>query len=152
MLTWKDIYAFLCTLHHYLQWPRYGQPVSMDGWMAKEIMTYIYTHTHTHTHTHINIHIHTHTHTHTQRHTMDRILFIYKKWNNYICSNMDWPRDDHTKRTKPGRERQLPYDLTWMYNKKKKPNQTQRNKELVIARGWEESRENGWRWLRGSNF
>ena len=41
------------------------------------------------------------------------ILFSHKKnqQNNAICSNMDGPRDYHTKRSKPERERQIPYDL-----------------------------------------
>ena len=40
------------------------------------------------------------------------ILLSHKKeQNNAICSNMDGPRDYHTKRSKPERERQIPYDL-----------------------------------------
>ena len=43
-------------------------------------------------------HTHTHTHTHTLTHTQNRILLSHKKeWNNAICSNMDGPRDYHTK-------------------------------------------------------
>ena len=36
------------------------------------------------------------------------------EWNNAICSNMDWPRDDHTKWSKD-RERQISY-ITYMWN------------------------------------
>ena len=37
---------------------------------------------------------------------------------NAICSNMDGPRDDHTKLSKPGRERQMSYDIACMWNLK----------------------------------
>ena len=47
------------------------------------------------------------------------ILLSYKKeWNNAICSNMDGPRDYHTKWGKSDRERQIPYDITCMWNVK----------------------------------
>ena len=32
---------------------------------------------------------------------------------------MDGPRDYHTKRSKPARERQISYDITYMWNLKK---------------------------------
>ena len=32
-----------------------------------------------------------------------------KEWNNVICSNMDAPRDDHTKWSQSDRERQISY-------------------------------------------
>ena len=41
-----------------------------------------------------------------------------KEWNNAICSNMDGPRDYHTKWIKSERERQIPYDITYMWNLK----------------------------------
>ena len=41
---------------------------------------------------------------------------IKKEWNNAICSNMDGPRDHHTKWSKPDIERQIPYDITYMWN------------------------------------
>ena len=41
-----------------------------------------------------------------------------KKWNIAICSNMDGPRDYHTKWSKPDRERQISYDITYMWNLK----------------------------------
>ena len=45
------------------------------------------------------------------------ILLSHKKeWNNAICSNMDGPRDYHTKRSKSERERQIPYDIIYMWN------------------------------------
>ena len=33
-----------------------------------------------------------------------------------FCSNMDGPRDYHTKRGKPEKERQILYDITYMWN------------------------------------
>ena len=41
-----------------------------------------------------------------------------KEWNNAICSNMDGPGDYYTKWSKSERERQIPYDFTYMWNLK----------------------------------
>ena len=42
--------------------------------------------------------------------------YIYlKEWDNAICSNVDGPRDD---RTKSDRERQISYDIMFMWNLK----------------------------------
>ena len=47
------------------------------------------------------------------------ILLSHKKeWNNAICSNMDGPRDYYTKWIKSEIERQIPYDITYMWNLK----------------------------------
>ena len=47
------------------------------------------------------------------------ILLSHKKeWNNAICSNMDGPRDYHTKWSNSDRARQIPYDITYMWNLK----------------------------------
>ena len=43
-----------------------------------------------------------------------------KEWNNAICSNMEGPRNSHTKWSKSDRERQTPYEITYMRNLKKK--------------------------------
>ena len=49
----------------------------------------------------------------------NEILFSHKKeQNNAICSNMDATRDYHTKWSKLDRERQIPYDITYMWNLK----------------------------------
>ena len=37
---------------------------------------------------------------------------IKEEWNNTICSNMDRPRDYHTKRSKPDRETQISYEMS----------------------------------------
>ena len=53
-------------------------------------------------------------------HIYNGILLSHKKeWNNTICSNMDGPRDYHTKWSKSDRERQILYDITYMWNLKK---------------------------------
>ena len=60
----------------------------------------------------------THTHTHAG------ILLSHKKeWNHAICSNMDGPRDYHTKQSKWERERQILYDIIYMWNLKYDINQ-----------------------------
>ena len=53
-------------------------------------------------------------------HIYDGILLSHKKeWSNAIYSKMDRPRDDHIKWSKPVRERQISYDITFMGNLKK---------------------------------
>ena len=52
-------------------------------------------------------------------HIYNGILLSHKKeWNHAICSNMDATRDYHTKWSKSERERQIPYDITYMWNLK----------------------------------
>ena len=43
---------------------------------------------------------------------------LKKEGNNAICSNMDGPRNYHTKWSKSERERQIPYNITYMWNLK----------------------------------
>ena len=65
--------------------------MSIDKWMDKEDVVHIY----------------------------NGILLRHKKeWNNAICSDMDEPRD--TEWNKSDRERQISYDITYMWNLKKK--------------------------------
>ena len=40
-----------------------------------------------------------------------------------FCINMDRPRDDHTKWRKPDRERQIPYNMAYMWNQKTDKNE-----------------------------
>ena len=49
---------------------------------------------------------------------MEYYSALKKEWNNAICSHMDGPRDYHTKWGKLERERQIPYDITYMWNLK----------------------------------
>ena len=82
--------------------------LSIDRWMDKKDVIYIYIYTY------IYIYIYIHTHTHSQW----NITEPWKEWNNVICSNMDGPRDCHTKRSKSESERQIPYDINYMWNLK----------------------------------
>ena len=53
-------------------------------------------------------------------HIYNGVLLNHKKeWNNAICSNIDGPRDYHTKWSKSDRERQISFDITYMWNLKK---------------------------------
>ena len=53
-------------------------------------------------------------------HTYNGILLSHKKeWNNAICSNVDGPRNQHTKWSKSQTEGQISYDTTYMWNVKK---------------------------------
>ena len=57
-------------------------------------------------------------------HIYNGILLSHKKeWNNATCSNMDRPRDDHTKWNKSERERQTSYDISYMWDLKYDPNE-----------------------------
>ena len=47
-----------------------------------------------------------------------------KEWNIGICSKMDGPRDYHAKWRKSDRERQISYDIAYMWNLKKKKRDT----------------------------
>ena len=51
--------------------------------------------------------------------TVEYYSAIKKEWNNAIYSNMDGPRDYHTKWSKSERERQISYDIAYMWNLKK---------------------------------
>ena len=48
------------------------------------------------------------------------ILLNHKKeWNNAICGKTDGPRDYHSKWSKSERERQISYNITFMWNLEK---------------------------------
>ena len=51
-------------------------------------------------------------------HTMEYYSAIKQEWSNAVCSNRDGPRDYYTKWSKSERERQIPYDITYMWNLK----------------------------------
>ena len=52
----------------------------------------------------------------TMEHLHIGILLSHKKENFNLCKSMDGPREHYAKWNKPVRERQLPYDLTHMWN------------------------------------
>ena len=62
--------------------------MSIDRWMDKENVVVIF-------------------------HTVEYYSAI-KELDNAIFSNMDSTRDDHTKQSKSKREREIPYDITYM--------------------------------------
>ena len=51
-------------------------------------------------------------------HIMEYYSAVEKEWNHAICSNMNGPRDYHTKWSKSDRERQISYDIAYMWNLK----------------------------------
>ena len=53
---------------------------------------------------------------------IDNGVFVIKKKNIAICSNMDGPREYHTKWSKSDRERQI-YDIIYMWNLKNNTNE-----------------------------
>ena len=56
------------------------------------------------------------------------LLSHKKEWNTAICSNMDGPRDYHTKWHKSDRERQIPYFFhLYVKSEKKKIQKIQRD-------------------------
>ena len=48
--------------------------------------------------------------------TIEYYLPLKKEWNSAIWSHIEGPRDYHIKWSKPGRERHIPYDSTYMWN------------------------------------
>ena len=97
--------------------------------------------------------VYTHTHTHTNT----GILFSPKKeWNNAICSNMDATRGYHTKWKKSERERQIPYDITYMWTLKYNTNEPiyetevdSRHREQTCGCQRGEKVSEGWTWRLG---
>ena len=95
------------------------------------IYIYIYIYIYTHTHTHMYIHIHS------------RILLCHnKEQNNVICSNMDGIRGSYTMWSKSERERNIPYDITYIWNLIQSTNEAFDRKEthglgdrLAVAKG-----------------
>ena len=57
-------------------------------------------------------------------HMYNGILLSRKKeWNNAICSNIYGPRDYLTEWNQSDRERQIPYDITSIWNLKNETNE-----------------------------
>ena len=50
-------------------------------------------------------------------HMMD-YYSVMNEWNYAIYSNMDGPRDYHTKWSNSEREKQIPFDITYIWNLK----------------------------------
>ena len=47
---------------------------------------------------------------------MDHYAAVNKGGTLTLCNSMDGPGDYHAKLNKPVRERQIPYELTYMWN------------------------------------
>ena len=74
-------------------------------------------------------------------HIYNGILLSHKKeQNNAICSNMDGPRDYHTMWSKSDRERQISYDITYMWNLIKNTNElihkTETDSQILKSNLW----------------
>ena len=60
---------------------------------------------------------------------MEYYSVIKKEWNLTICDSMDGPRDYDVKWNKPVGEKQIPYDLTCMWNLKNNINEQRKEKQ-----------------------
>ena len=60
---------------------------------------------------------------------MEYCSAIKKKWNLAICNDMDGPRGYYANWSKSDRERQIPYDLAYMWNLKDKTNEQTKQKQ-----------------------
>ena len=84
-------------------------------------------------------------------HIYNGILLRHKKeQNNAICNNTDATRDAHTKGTKSERERQIPDDITCMWNlyntaQMNLSTEQKQTHRLVVAKG----EGVGWMWNSG---
>ena len=101
--------------------------------------------------------------THTHIYMYGILLSHKKEWNNAICSNMDGPRDYHTKWSKSDRERQILYVISYMKNLKNwskrfyitKQKQSHRQREQRSGYQWGKVRWEEWdkgMGLRGTNY
>ena len=61
---------------------------------------------------------------------MEYYLVVKKEGNLTFCNSMDGPGEYYVKWNKPVRERQIPYDLTYMWNPMNKINKQNRNRLL----------------------
>ena len=62
-----------------------------------------------------------------------------KEWNLTICDNMDSPWMYYARWNKSDRERQIPYDFTYMWNLKNTTNKTKlidTENRMMVGRGW----------------
>ena len=88
-LTQKGIHTPMFN-DHYSQKPRYGDNSRIRGWMGERNVT----------------------HTHTE------ICSVIGKGNLAVCDDRDGLRRHYSKGNEPHRERQIPYDLTYLWNVK----------------------------------
>ena len=72
----------------------------------------------------------THTHTHTHTHN-DILLGNEKELNLAIFNNMDGTRMHYAKQNKSGKERQISYDVTHIWNLRNKTDEHRRREEEI---------------------
>ena len=69
-------------------------------------------------------------------HIYNGILLSHKKKRNGgICTEVDGPRDCHTEWSKSGREKQIPYANTYIWNLKKKEKERKCSEEPRFKMG-----------------
>ena len=85
---------------------------------------------------------------------IEKNLSLKKEWNNTICSNMDGPRVYCTNWSKSEKERQVPYDIAYIWNLRYSTSElifetdrfTDVENRIVVAKGvgrWEKDWEFG---------
>ena len=86
----------------------------------------------------------------TYLYTVEFYSAIKKDWKSAICNNIDGPRDPHTKWGKSDKDRQIPYDISYMWTLKYDINElmcktetdsTNIDNRHVVAKGREWQRE-----------
>ena len=86
-------------------------------------------------------------------HICNRILLNHKKeWNIAVYSNMNGARDHHTKWCMSKRQRQIPYDMTYVESKiwhkwtylQNRNRPVHKENRIVVAKGEEDGREMQW--------
>jgi len=99
-LIWKDIHTPVFTVTLFTIAKIWRQTsVSIDRWMDKKGVVYIH----------------------------NGILLSHKKqWDLIICNNKNGPRGYYAKWNKSDKERQIPYDFTYIWNLRNKTNKKQK--------------------------
>ena len=86
-------------------------------------------------------------------HTYTMYSAVKKDGNNAICSNMDGSGDDHTKWKKSAKERQILYDVTYMWSPKHDTNeliyQIETDSQTYRTDLWLPREMESGRWIRG---
>ena len=82
---------------------------------------------------------------------MEYYSAIKRECNNAICSNMDGPADYHANWIKLERQRQIPYDITYVWRLKYDINELIHKKEMDSQTWRPDLREGWWRSLGLAN-
>ena len=76
---------------------------------------------------------------------MEYYLAIIKEWNLTISDSMNWPRGYYAMWNKSVKERQIPYDFTYMWNLKNNINEKTRKRQTHRYREQTDGCERGGR-------